>query len=404
MAASTENKSRICTENGESAQASFMALRYHFGMLLGVTDFETEQSYHRGKMRLHNTCLHGEGVVWGFDVRLDSDKGEIRVLPGLALDRIGRELHLDADACLNVAAWFAAYREGDRFFDEDPNDGQITFDAHVVIHFKTCLTRQVPALSEPCENAGTTTAYSRVFETVEILLRPGHPPASPAPPYHRLRLLFGLEQPRLDEDGDILAGDQDVLDAPKDLDSFRKFAAFDEIDLKPPDATEFAVTLAQITGITLAKNGEQLKLTGGEVDVTVRPSHVATATIQELLCGSLTLAGSALVVAGSVEFDTGANRITFQVTAPLDPAGVTPAQFSVTFLDAAGWQHATISAANLDAPSNTVQVDLDDTAALPQPDRIVRFIAKGSGPEPLVGADAVPFNNGRDFVHMQKWS
>jgi hypothetical protein len=402
MAASTENKSScICTENGESAQAAFMALRYHFGMLLGVTDFETEQSYHRGKMRLHNMWLHGEGVVWGFNVQLDSERGEIRVLPGLALDRIGRELHLDADACLNVAAWFAAHRQEDGFeFEED--DTKITFDAHVVIRFKTCLTRQVPALSEPCENAGATTAYSRVFETVEILLRPGGAPAAPAPSYHRLRLLFGLDEPRLDDDGAILAGDQEVLDATKDLISFRGFAAFDTIDLKPPEGTEFTVTLAQITGITLEKNGDQLKLTGGEVDVTVRPSHVATSAIQELLRGSLNLPGSALVATGTVEFNTTANKITFQVTAPLDSASASPAQFSVTFLDAAGWRDATIDSVSFDAASNTVEVELD--APLPSPNQIVRFIAKGSGPAPLLGANGVPFNNGRDFVQMQKWS
>jgi hypothetical protein len=29
----------------------------------------------------------------------------------------------------------------------------------------------------------------------------------------------------------------------------------------------------------------------------------------------------------------------------------------------------------------------------------VRFIAKGSGPEPLLGADLLALNNGHDFVH-----
>ena len=43
----------------------FYTLSYHFGMLLGVDDFETEQAYHRAKQRLHNAWLHGEGVVWG---------------------------------------------------------------------------------------------------------------------------------------------------------------------------------------------------------------------------------------------------------------------------------------------------------------------------------------------------
>src|SRR5262249_12372520 len=76
------------------------ALRIPFGMLMGVDDFETDQAYHRGKMRLHNAWLHREGVVWGVDVRLDHECGEVRVSPGLALDQSGHELHLDAEACL----------------------------------------------------------------------------------------------------------------------------------------------------------------------------------------------------------------------------------------------------------------------------------------------------------------
>ena len=150
----------------------FYSLSYHFGMLLGVDDFETEQAYHRAKMRLHNAWLHREGVVWGFDVRLDTARGETRVLKGLALDAAGHELHLEGDACVNVGQWFAAHRD-DADFDPDKTETGVRFTAYVCVRFKACLTRQVPAMLEPCDNAaGNGTAYSRVFETVEILLRP----------------------------------------------------------------------------------------------------------------------------------------------------------------------------------------------------------------------------------------
>src|ERR1041384_2672688 len=76
----------------------YTALRYHFGMLLGVADFETDQGYHRAKMRIHNAWLHRAGVVWGFGVKVDLLHGEIRVMPGLALDAAGHELHLEAEA------------------------------------------------------------------------------------------------------------------------------------------------------------------------------------------------------------------------------------------------------------------------------------------------------------------
>src|SRR4051812_45907903 len=171
----------------------FTALRYHFGMLLGVDDFETEQEYLRGKTRLHNAWLHREGVVWGLDVTADLESRELRVDPGLALDGAGHELHLDARACLDLAAWYEAHEDAaDLTVAEE--DGDLRFDAHVVVRFASCLTRPVPAFSDPCEGASSETAFSRVFETVEILLRPGLAERADDP-YHRLRLLFGLADP-----------------------------------------------------------------------------------------------------------------------------------------------------------------------------------------------------------------
>ncbi|MCC6235428.1 MAG: hypothetical protein IT580_22505, partial [Verrucomicrobiales bacterium] len=162
MSDTPDARSCSARESHDGASAPFTSIHYHYGMLLGVADFETEQAYHRGKMRLHNGWLHREGVVWGFDVHSDPAHGEIRVTRGLALDPLGRELHLDADACLNVVAWFNAHRQDEGFEFEQDAQGTIRFDAHVLLRFKTCLTRQVPALSGTCENASAATAYSRV--------------------------------------------------------------------------------------------------------------------------------------------------------------------------------------------------------------------------------------------------
>jgi hypothetical protein len=132
----------------------FNALRIHFGMLLGVDDFETEQAYHRGKMRLHNAWLHGHGVVWGLGVSSDLPSGEIRVEPGLALDAAGHELHLDALACVSAGAWFDAHRNDPGMTVTESDGGStVAFDAHVVMSFRACQTRQVPALSDPCDGS-----------------------------------------------------------------------------------------------------------------------------------------------------------------------------------------------------------------------------------------------------------
>src|SRR4051812_43428320 len=92
----------------------YTALQFHFGMLLGVDDLEVSQAYPRGKMRLHNSWLHREGVVWGFNVRLN-ERNELAVSPGLALDAAGHELHLDREACVDLGKWYAKNKDDPAF-------------------------------------------------------------------------------------------------------------------------------------------------------------------------------------------------------------------------------------------------------------------------------------------------
>jgi hypothetical protein len=421
----------------------YSALSYHFGMLLGVDDFETEQAYHRAKHRLHNAWLHREGVVWGFDVvanDADKEKGEIRVTSGLALDAAGHELHLEADACLNVAKWLEKHENDPNLEVETNGDEKKIARAHVVIRFKACLTRQVPALMEPCNNAGTGTAYSRVFETVEILMIPGPPPVKD-PPYHLLRLLFGLEPAGTEEGGAVKANDQAVLDAlaaiealpekdrpPALMAAFHRFAALDEIALKPakseddarvllfPGRDDEPVVLADITDLTLKKNNGNWILTGGNIDTAVRPSHVATTTIQDLLCGPAFGAAAESPGGGaagpqvdpaSVKF-VDATEIQFIVDKDLQLESVKPDGFSVTTFDSAtGWQTFNVLKAGFDAATKTVRVAVDGKMT-----GRVRLIVSGTGPTPLLGDDLVPLagelggpagteHDGHDFVHMQ---
>ena len=53
-------KSEICIDAGK-----LQRLKYFYGQMLGVQDFQTEQDYFRDKLKLHNRCLHGYGVVCG---------------------------------------------------------------------------------------------------------------------------------------------------------------------------------------------------------------------------------------------------------------------------------------------------------------------------------------------------
>ena len=54
-----------------AAPPTFDRLKHFYGQLLGARDFQIEQSYFREKLKLHNRCLHGYGVVCGLELTAD---------------------------------------------------------------------------------------------------------------------------------------------------------------------------------------------------------------------------------------------------------------------------------------------------------------------------------------------
>jgi hypothetical protein len=72
-------------------------LRFFDGQLLTAKDFQTEQTYQIEKRRLHNRMLHGVGIVHGLAVSVeDGPRAAVVVSPGLAIDRIGNEILVEA--------------------------------------------------------------------------------------------------------------------------------------------------------------------------------------------------------------------------------------------------------------------------------------------------------------------
>ncbi|MBZ5558154.1 MAG: hypothetical protein LAO77_12845 [Acidobacteriia bacterium] len=416
----------------------FTALQFHFGMLLGVDDLDAGQGYPRGKIRLHNAWLHREGVVWGFDVAFN-DRNELTVDRGLALDAAGHELHLDRLACVDVGEWYKAHKDDTTFTFADTGDGGKTFSVHVVARFKACLARPVPSIVEPCAGVENDTAYSRVFETVELLLRPGLSTPKDLG-YHRLRVLFQIE-PDSAPYADVKTARDSIQALPADqqpvayLDALRRFAALDEIDLHPQAATydepasivpedPTDVVLADVADIIVkptTDDGWAIVTPTPTPVVTVRRSHIATATIQELLCGPLFTAVSgpapkapppraraaAATNGGPTVSDAkfSPKSITLQTSRPLAKASVEPAAFSVTeYDDKAGWSVVHIKAVARQA-DGTIKIDLKESASA----GLVRLIARGTGPAPLLAEnDRAPLgapgaggpDDGSDFVTM----
>lgn len=427
----------------------FRSLYVHFGMLLGVEDFRTLDAYHRGKMWFHSAWLHGAGTVWGLSVSVDQPRNEIRVEPGVALDALGRELYLQQAACLNLASWYEQHKEDPELgglAEVDDATGAVTFTAHVVLQFKACLSRQVPAIAEPCDGSNASTAYSRVVETVELALIPG-----PAPrwrdepgqlPYHRLRVLFGLDAALTDDDGVALASDQSVLEArasilalpPSDqpaayLAALRRFAALDQMDIGPaqiegqdnnsllfPAVDPAAIPLADLNNLTLIPTESGWNIESGDVDNTIRPVLLSTSTIQELLCGPPNSAAtppdsedaggpridpdSVLVNGNTLQFNT--------LGGPLMKASVAASGLSVSVFEVNnGWAQADVNTVQYDEAASQVQIEL---TALPA-GNLVRLIVYGTGPAPFMGRNRIPLagaindgpgstNNGNDFVAM----
>jgi hypothetical protein len=83
--------------------AALERVRYFDGMVLGVNDFEQEQTYCRTKARRHNRLLHGWGIVTGLEVTpLGSSGGQVSVAPGYALDPCGNEIIIGAPAIVDA--------------------------------------------------------------------------------------------------------------------------------------------------------------------------------------------------------------------------------------------------------------------------------------------------------------
>jgi hypothetical protein len=410
----------------------FTGMNFHFGMLLGVEDFETQQSYGRGQSRIASAWQHGAGVVWGFGVEYVEESGELRVEPGLAFDGAGHMLHLDTAACISVGLWAAKHSKEFDLPDQLPDE--VTIDASVRVRFRACLSRQVPAITTPCDGTATGTAYSRIVETVELTLEPGLDSTWPDPmPFHRLRLLFGIDAPETDAGGAVIADDQAVLDEratisglagtdrpPAMLAALRRFAALDSVDRRPaqvdeqvlryPSPEDEGVIIAHLKGLRLRPaapgdpQGTAWDVVEAPVSVDFRQTLVDTATIQELLAGGPADTAGPRVISEQVTIED--QTITVPLDKPLDEVSANPAAVSVTAFDTTGWADVAVLDVDFENATNHFVILLDEPAG----DRLIRIVVRGTGPTPLLGTDALPLAgrvggplatgyDGADFVY-----
>lgn len=398
----------------------FTDLAVQFGMLLGVADFDALAANPRGKMRLHNAWLHGQGVSWGYPVTVDNTSRELRVGPGLALDAVGHELYLPVMSCLDLGAWFDTTSANPDALNVVTNkDGSVTFDAYVVVRFAACLAQPVPAMASPCEGSASGTAYSRVNETVELLLMPNQAPDRQVT-FPELRALLGVPaagQPDQAVQNALAA----IAALPEDkraqgwLDQLRIILAGEIAAMAPPGYTNAQagsslvfpvdepadVVLAQLTGITLKPaTGPTRTVSVTTIDTSsVRWSHVPTATIVELLSavGATSEAGRTIVDAGGPRIDPMSARWEVSGNSVYSVVVGTSGTFlPSTLTDGTSVQYINTADPNaavwtdvahpwsVDPVNNTLTFTMQNLPT-PPPSLWVRVLIRGTGASPVMG-------------------
>jgi hypothetical protein len=377
-------------------------LNYHFGQLLGVEDFRAEQGFHLGRSRRHQRLLHGHGVVAGYPVSYKPAITELRVGPGYAIDGLGRDLELDTDQCVNLAKWWAARvtaKDGD--FNDVIDKTEFTVDLDLVVCYATCLSEPVPAIAEPCAGAASDLAYSRVCETVRLQLvrhqeakvvvikapiGKGKEPIAKEANVTKLASAKALSRIPVTEP---LPDTRDAL-----IDHMASESIAPPNDDNPQD---LCLTLAQLRGVHIKKDGKTWQVDISDIDVHVRQTLLPTSALQSLLIPSLDTppppAGPLLI---DVQVKATGDTVTLPFNQRLAEKSVQTGSFTVTQFDAAaGWTTLNVGTATYTEPLDLpplVTLKLDTALAAGQ---LTRICVVGFGPTPLLGHNLLPVGASR---------
>jgi len=173
---------------------------YATGMLLDASDFLDEQTYHRGRLARAVGFLTGGGTLAGLAVTHapgeDDTAEEVRVAPGLAVDRLGRLIEVARPACLRIQRWWeatfalddgdtllrAAYTDPERFVSARATSEAGTDDrpalptravvADVFVRFLACERGRTPSFAAGPFDALDAATASRLRDAWELLLVP----------------------------------------------------------------------------------------------------------------------------------------------------------------------------------------------------------------------------------------
>ena len=147
----------------------YKRVKYSMGLVLGVDEFEQEQTYFLGRNRLHNRALHGYGTICGLDITIDGDS--VRVTSGLAVDPQGREIRVTPDQCASINDWLEKNQEAvENRYGPLLGSPPYSLPLYIVLCYLECETDSVPIPGAPCRSQEETMAPSRITESFELKL------------------------------------------------------------------------------------------------------------------------------------------------------------------------------------------------------------------------------------------
>jgi hypothetical protein len=154
--------------------------RYFYGKLLDVLQFEMEQEYFNSKRWLLNRLVTGPGVVCGLDVVLTDDEDGIYVMPGLAIDRCGREIIVPKPSAKQPLGAFGTAESASQSYVKQtrhPRRDEECEDEfkHVVLCYHECESDPAPIQTGDCETFDVCAAGS-IRERYKIEIRDGRAP------------------------------------------------------------------------------------------------------------------------------------------------------------------------------------------------------------------------------------
>jgi len=155
-------------------------MNYTFGMLLGVDEFNQEQTYLLAKDRSQYRLAHGYGTICGLQVKIVTAPDlEVQVSQGVAISPRGEEIHVRQLMCARINDWLT---NNESVLQEIFGVAPVSLSLCVVLCYRECPTDSVPVPGEPCRTQQDAMSPSHIADSFQMKLCLNSDQISSSPP------------------------------------------------------------------------------------------------------------------------------------------------------------------------------------------------------------------------------